>query len=177
MTDTPHLTGEKFDHKIAAIFASDSKANAAAESVRDTLGLEQRQVIVISPEDKHQGRELEPDSKGILHTIIRSHLWLAGMGAVSGLVLFVVTYSAGIGFVVNNAVAAAILMIVYCAVMGLLLAGLLSLRPDHTPYIVKSQAALKEGKSVVTVHASSLEQMQQANTELEKHSSQIVTTL
>ncbi|TVP91999.1 MAG: hypothetical protein EA348_02945 [Pseudomonadaceae bacterium] len=177
MSDSPQITGEKFDHKIAAIFATSNDAHIAAESVRDSMELEQRQVIVINPGDAHPGRELEPDSKGILQTLIRSHLWLGAFGALAGLILFIATYASGIGFVVNNAVPAFLLMIVYCAVMGLLLAGLVSLRPDHAPYLIKAQNALKEGKSVITIHASSQEQMQQASDELEKHSAQVIHSL
>ncbi|MCL5042574.1 MAG: hypothetical protein M1440_08980 [Gammaproteobacteria bacterium] len=177
MTDATPITGEQFDHKVAGIFTSSSQANTAAESVRDTLKLEQRQVIVVNPDDAHPGRELEPDTSGILRTMIRSHLWLGGLGALAGLLLFIVTYSAGVGFVTANAVPAAALFIVFSAVIGLLLGGLVSMRPDHMPYLVKAQAALKEGKSVVTIHAASLKQMQAASDELEKHSGQVVSSL
>ncbi|SDT96358.1 6TM ABC transporter family protein [Halopseudomonas salegens] len=177
MTDAQHITGEKFDHKVAAVFASSNEAHTAAESVRDSLNLEQRQVIVVDPGDAHQGRELEPDSTGIMRTMIRSHLWLGAFGALAGLLLFMVTFFAGIGFVTTNALTAAALFIVFGAVIGMLLAGLVSLRPDHMPYLMKAQAALRDGKSVVTIHASSIEQMKQANSELEKHSGQVVNSL
>lgn len=177
MAHAPHMTGEKFDHKVAAIFASESEAQSAAEAVQLSVGLEKKQVVVLRPGDPHEGRKLEPENGGIQRTMIRSHLWLGAIGAAVGLVLFGLVFASGVPFIVSNAVAACALFIGFGAVLGMMLAGLVSLRPDHQPYIIKAQTALRDGKSVVAVHAATLEQSKQAITELKRHHAQIVNSL
>lgn len=177
MAHAPHITGEKFDHKVAAIFATEAEAQNAAEEVRLAVGLEEKQVFVLRPNDPHEGRKLEPEDGGIWRTMIRSHLWLGGIGAVVGLLLFMLAFSSDVRFIVTNAMAAAALFVGFGAVLGMMLAGLISLRPDHLPYIIKAQSALREGKSVVAVHARSVEQSKQAIDELEKHHAQVVNSL
>jgi len=156
------LTGEHFDHKVAAIFASEADARQAAEQLRADTDLSDRQVLIMRPEDRHKGRELEPESRGIWRTLVRSHVWLFVAGAAAGLLLFLVTFFAGIEFVTQNALWAAGVFIVICSLVGAMVGGLVTLRPDHTPYIMATQAALEEGKTVVTVHARTAEQKQAA---------------
>ncbi|MEC7432680.1 MAG: hypothetical protein VYC10_05135 [Pseudomonadota bacterium] len=62
-------------------------------------------------------------------------------------------------------------------ILGLLVAGGVTLRPDHTPYVAKAQSALKEGKYVLTVHASSSEQLKEATTVLKNRNVRLVRTI
>lgn len=156
------ITGETFDHKIAAIFASETEALDAAESIRSHTTLRDAQVFIISPHDPHSGKALEPEDRGIWRTLVRSHIWLGIAGAAAGLILFGFLMAADIRFVVANAVTAMFITIVFGATTGMMLGGLITLRPDHMPYLMKTQAALKEGKYVVAVHATSSEQQQEA---------------
>jgi len=58
-----------------------------------------------------------------------------------------------------------------------MLAGAVSLRPDHTPYISASRDALKQGKHVVVVHATSTDQLNQAEGVLKANGGETVRTL
>ncbi len=162
------LTGEHFDHKMAAIFSSDADATQAAEAVRAATDLSGRQVIVARPGDRHLGRELEPEDRGIWRTLVRSHIWLAVAGAVTGLLLFLLTFFSGVPFVTQNVIWAVGVFIAYGTLVGAMVGGLGTLRPDHIPYIRAAKSALKEGKYVVTVHAETPSQMQAAKCRLPK---------
>ena len=162
MRSSASLTGEAVDHKIAAVFESSTEAENTALALRTETTLAAEQVIVISPDDPDSGRALEPESQGIWRTLVRSHVGLGVAGAVMGFVLFLVLYSADVAFITLNLVVSGIVLTVFGAVGGLLLAGMITLRPDHMPYLMQAQSALRRGKYVLAVHASSADQLEEA---------------
>lgn len=177
MKNSMGLTGESSSHKLAAIFASEPAAREAAVKVVDAVGLDNDQVEVVNPGDDEPGRKLEPESRGIWHTLIRAHLWLGLAGAAIGAILYFLLWAAGVAAVVDNTAWAAGMLILGFFVGGLLLGGLVTARPDHVPYIRAAASALRDGKSVVVVHARDLEQLRQAKAELEKHHADVIPTL
>jgi len=72
MSDAARLTGEASNRKIAAVFGGPAEAQRAAQALRAALSLGQAQVQVIAPDEPHPGRKLEPESRGIWHTIVRA---------------------------------------------------------------------------------------------------------
>jgi hypothetical protein len=82
-----------------------------------------------------------------------------------------------VGFIAQNGVVAAAVLAALGLILGLLLAGGVTLRPDHTPYVAKAQSALKDGKYVLTVHASSAEQLKEATAVLKNRNVQLVRTI
>lgn len=177
MTEHSPLTGEVSNSKVAAVFTSEAAAREVAAQVRDQLQLSAAQVRVITPADRRPGRKLEPESEGIFRTIIRAHVRLGLLGAVAGAVAFGVMWAMGIPMIVNSAVMAGAVIIAFGVVAGLLLGGLVSLRPDHDLYIIKVYDALGEGRSAVVVHAFSREQSAQAEALLRSGSGEVVSTL
>ena len=177
MTGNSPLTGEVSNSKVAAIFADEATARAVAANVQGTLQLTDAQVQVLSPSDRGPGRKLEPESGGMLRTIIRAHVVLGLLGAVAGAAAFGVLWAMAVPMIVNSAVLAAAVIVVFGAVAGLMLGGLVSLRPDHDRYIAKVFEALDEGRSAVVVHAFSREQNAQAETLLKAASGEVVATL
>lgn len=177
MTGNSLLTGEVSNSKVAAIFADETAARAVAMRVQTTLQLTDAQVQVITPADRKPGRKLEPESDGIFHTILRTHAVLCLLGAVAGAVVFGVLWAMAVPMIVNSAVMAAAVIVVFGAVAGLMLGGLVSLRPDHDLYINKVFDALGEGHSAVVVHAFSREQNAQAEALLKAASGEVVATL
>lgn len=177
MKPSVSITGEHQAHKVAAIFETESDANGVAQTLSQDTSLDDEQVIVVTPHDQHQGEALEPENKGIWHTLLRSHLWLGVGGAIAGFILFLILSAAGVGFIVQNTMAAAAVLAALGGVLGLLLAGGVTLRPDHTPYVVKAQTALTKGKYVLTVHASSSEQLKEATTVLKNRNVKLVRSI
>lgn len=112
-----------------------------------------------------------------MHTIIRTHLWLGLAGAVVGILAFGIMIALDVQFIVLSPWWSAFLLTGFGAVGGLMLGGAVSLRPDHSPYISASREALKQGKHVVVVHATSTDELKQAETILKQDGGETVRTL
>ncbi|MFL1455386.1 hypothetical protein ACJO5Y_13185 [Marinobacter sp. GN3S48] len=177
MKPSMSLTGEHGGHKIAAVFDAETDARDVAKALWESTSLTDKQVMVLSPNDRHQGEELEPEDQGIWRTLVRSHIGLGVAGAIGGFMLFLVLNASGIGLIAQNTVVAASVFTAFGAVFGLLLAGAVTIRPDHTPYLIKTQSALREGKYVLAVHASSLQQLQEAKSLLKSRHIKTVQSL
>ncbi|WP_111642320.1 hypothetical protein [Marinimicrobium alkaliphilum] len=177
MSDVTQVSGEKFDHKVAGIFESRSAAEAAADKVQNETDVRKNQIFVVGPDDPHPGAELEPESKGIWRTLLLSHLWLGLIGAVLGGVFFWILYAADVGFIVHNAMPAALLIVAFSFILGLMFAGLVTLRPDHAPYIMVSQSALRQGKYVVAVHARDRDQLRSAKAVLDREKVKTISSI
>lgn len=171
------LTGEISDHKVAGLIDDEAGAHETAAAVRAETGLNEAHVRVLSPGDDSIGRSLEPESRGIMHTIIRTHLWLGLAGAVVGILAFGIMIALDVKFIVLSPWWSAFLLTGFGAVGGLMLGGAVSLRPDHSPYISASREALKQGKHVVVVHATSTDELKQAETILKQDGGETVRTL
>ena len=61
--------------------------------------------------------------------------------------------------------------------LGLLLAGGVTIRPDHTPYLMKAQSALRKGQYVLAIHAENTQQVQEAKSLLSARNVKTVQTL
>ncbi|MGB3612020.1 MAG: hypothetical protein WA987_16725 [Cellvibrio sp.] len=171
------ISGEHFDHKIAGIFDDEGSAKSAADAISKATSLRANQIFVIGPNDRHPGWELEPEDKGIWHTMLKAHLWLGIVGGIVGFVLFLILFSAGIAFVVQNATTTAAITTGFGIVVGMMFGGLVTLRPDHMPYVSVSQSALRKGKFIVAVHATSADQLKEANLEFDRLHIKTVSSL
>lgn len=182
MSDTPNDTpdgviGEFAGSKVAAIFPGEAAARDAASRVRQTLSLSDAQVQVVTPRDRRPGRKLEPESHGIFRTLLQAHLKLGIAGLGVGVIAWFVLKTLGIPFIVNNGMVALAVLAAFGAVAGLMLGGLVTLRPDHDVYIHKVYEAMGEGRSAVVVHAFDADQRQAADALLNEMSGEVVSTL
>lgn len=177
MNSLSALTGEHSDSKVAAMFDTERRARRTAQGLRRTLGLKQSQVQVITPQVRHPDRKLEPEGRGIMRTIIIAHVKLGALGLVAGVVLFGLLYASGLQLVTSSPGFAAALIIGYGGVFGLMAGGLVSLRPDHDPYIHKVRDALDEGRSAVVVHAFDAGQRDAAMRTLDAEGGDTIRTL
>lgn len=171
------LTGEKSDHKVIGLVADEAAAHKLAAAVRAGTGLKESQVRVLSPGDDRIGRSLEPENRGIVHTMIRAHLWLGLAGAVVGALAFGIMIALGVEFIALSPWWSALLLIGFGTIGGLMLGGAVSLRPDHSPYIAASREALQEGRHVVVVHATSADELERAEAILKSNADETVRTL
>lgn len=171
------VTGETSDSKVAAVFDNEPEARAIARQVQHMLGVQQGQVQVITPGDTRPGRKLEPEGRGIFRTILIAHYKMGLAGLAMGAALFAVLHVAGLEAVVLSPALAAALIIGYGGVFGLMAGGLVSLRPDHTPYVAKVRTALAEGRCAVVVHAFDDAQRDRAREVLVAHGGDTIRTL
>lgn len=171
------VSGEVSNSKLAAVFGSDQAARAAARALQDEASLQPAQVQVVTPADTHADRKLEPESRGIWHTIVTAHVRLGIAGLVAGLVVFAVMMLLDIPFITQSPWAAAAVIASFGGVAGLLLGGLVSLRPDHDRYIHATRDAMAERRTTVVVHAFSIEQAAKAEEILAGRGGEVTRTL
>lgn len=177
MPDTTLLTGEVSNSKVAAVFPSLPEARRAAAAVSTALSLGAAQVQVITPAEPHPGRKLEPETRGIWRTIVVAHLRLGVVGAIVGLVAFAVLMAIGLPFITRSPVAAALVLLFFGTLAGLLLGGLVALRPDHDRYVEATRDAMAAGNTTVVVHAFTVEQREQASDFLREAGGDVTSTL
>lgn len=171
------VTGELSDSKVAAVFDSERAARASAREVEHALGVQSSQVQVVTPSTPRPGRKMEPEGQGIFRTLIVAHYKLGLAGLALGTVVFAAMYMAGLAAVVNSPGLAAALTIGYGGVFGLMAGGLVSLRPDHGPYVAKVRSALEEGRCAVVVHAFDTGERDRAEEVLAAHGGETIRTL
>lgn len=176
MAELLNLLPEASSGKVAALFTSEAAARRAADDVRTTLGLSDAQVQVVTPDDRHPGRKLEPEGHGIFRTMLRAHAQFGLLGLAAGAALFGALWWAGVPMVAQSPGFAAFAILFFGAIGGLMAGGLLTLRPDHDPYILLVQEALAGGRYAVVVHALSSAQKGAAEACLDDASDEVVAT-
>jgi hypothetical protein len=177
MSETSPITGELSNSKVAAVFPRAADAHTAATAVAVALSLGSAQVQVITPAEPHAGRKLEPESRGIWRTIVGAHLKLGIAGAVAGVLVFAALHAYGLPFIVNSPVAAGLVLLFFGTVAGLMLGGLVALRPDHDRYVEATRDAMSAGRTTVVVHAFSSDQAGQAADFLRAQGGEVTSTL
>ncbi|MDQ2075108.1 hypothetical protein [Marinimicrobium sp. ABcell2] len=173
MKDPMGMIAELFNHKVAGICRTDVDADHALESLRKGTSLSYDQVFVVRPGERHPDADLAPDWS----LMIRYQLWLGGIGALLGLAVYLLFLLMGAEFAFQRWLVSISLFVIGGALSGVLLSALAMLRPDHAQYLVASQAALQEGKTVVAAHTLSASQLQQARHVLERLKVRTISTL
>lgn len=174
---TTLITDEYWNHKLAAVFHSGRTAQTAAQALISRLGLGEAQVQLVAPGEAFPGRKLEPESQGILRTIVVSHIRLGIAGAVFGLLAFATLYVLDIPFIVQSPVASGLVIVTFCLFGGMSVGGLLALRPDHDRYIQATRDAMRAGDTTVVVHAFSRAQQSEAASLLREQGADVTSTL
>ena len=171
------LTGEVSDSKAAGIFNNPANARRVAREVRARLSLSPAQVRVMTPGEARAARKLEPESNGVMRTLVIAHCKLGLVGLAAGALLFGAMLLAGVPAVTQSPWLAGALTIGYGGIFGLFAGGLVSLRPDHGRYLFKVRDALRQGRSAVVVHARNHRERDGASDLLKARSGETVTTL
>ena len=168
--------GEKYLTKVAAVFDDGEQARAAAERVRREAAIAPDQVRVLRPDDPAMSRKLEPETRGIARTLARSHITLGIAGLLIGLAAALVLVALDIILFTWNPLYTVIVFGFFGAIAGLLLGGLVSMRPDHDRLIALVRASAREGQWFVLVHARDHEQERRAKDALKAVSGKVVST-
>lgn len=176
MSDSP-VSGEVSNSKLAAVFDSGPAARDAAAALVAAVGLQPAQVKVIAPDEPDANIKLEPEGGGIWRTIVIAHVRLGILGAVLGGVAFGIMMWMGVPFVARSPVAAGLVTICFGAVGGLLLGGLVSIRPDHDRYVQATHDAMDARRTTVIVHALSHDEQARAREFLASRGAEVTGTL
>lgn len=152
MSDNP-VTAEVSNSKLVAVFPSVDAARDAAAALVAASDIEAPQLKLIAPGETDIGIKLEPEGGNIWRTVLVSHLRLGIAGGIAGVLLFVVLWMLGVPFVSGAPMAAAGVALFFGVIAGLMFGGLVSLRPDHSPYVDAARQARDSGRASIVVHA------------------------
>lgn len=177
MNDAIDPTGEQSNHKLAAVFSDASEAGEACRRLADETSLDRDRIDVLDSASENQHRRLLPESHGIWQTVLRSHLVLGLVGATLGLALFAILFLGGVPFVADNPLLSVLVFVHVFTLFGLMVGGLVSLRPDQVPYVRAARRALESGQSVLLVHAESADELDEARAFLQQPAQKTVRTI
>ncbi|MHB8914915.1 MAG: hypothetical protein ACYC4K_03785 [Thiobacillus sp.] len=174
------LFGERSLTKIAAIFDSRSKAETTVLRLRQAAGMSDAQVKLVGPEDNvgvvdaPLSRKLEPESSGIWHTLLRTHVVTGTVGLVLGALLYTWLRFDGNDSIANYPFLSLVVLVFFGGIFGMLFGGLLSLRPDHYRVMAAVRKAIKRGRWAVISHPVNPEQTREVIDELHRQHINVV---
>lgn len=108
------------------------------------------------------GRSLEPEQRGIFRTLLKTHAITGLGGMVLGLLLYFWLYSAGQPTITSSPLIAFGAIVGFAIAFGLILGGLLTLRPDHVKLIASVRSALAANRWALVLHPVNPAQVQAA---------------
>lgn len=171
------LFGERSLTLVAGLFPETAAARLAAETLRSRLAVGERDVTVVAPGDPDIARALEPEQRGIWHTMLRSHALLGALGFGLGLLLAAALIVGGWPAAVASPWATTAIAAGFMAIAGMLVAGLLTLRPDHALVIRRVRHALRHGRTAVVAHPRDEAAAHEASAALEAAGAEVVRSV
>ncbi|MBA4741600.1 MAG: hypothetical protein H2060_02680 [Azoarcus sp.] len=175
--------GERSVTKVVGAFDSEEAAREVARKVVDESLLTNSQVRVLTPSEVEIGgdaviaRAVEPETRGIWHTLLRAHASAGLIGLLAGVLLFAFLMGGGVRAVVSSPVLSFIALAGFGLIFGLLVGGALSLRPDHGRVIAAVRDAVSNGQWAVVAHPQDAQQTDLVVAYLESRSDRVVRTL
>lgn len=174
------IFGEHSLTKLAGLFECQRDAERVAWELKRNAGLNDGQVSLVGASDGTAldsptfSRKLEPEQAGIWRTLIRAHVIGAIAGMVAGLLVyagFVVAHSSAI---LSTPAMSLVAMVFLGGLAGLLVGGLLSLRPDHYRVIAVVRRAIREEQWALVIHPVTEMQLDQSLKILQARSCRVV---
>jgi len=160
--------GERSVTKVAGLFATRSGAEIAMHDLLDSCRLSATQVNVLNPLDGSPARNdaldraVEPEQRGIWLTVIRAHLVMGLLGLLAGVLLYAVLMAMDNAALRSTPGMGLVALAGFGATFGLMVGGVLALRPDHGRVIGIVRGGLQSGQWAVVVHPLDSGQTRQA---------------
>lgn len=176
MSDLP-VTGEVSNSKLAAVFDREFAARAAIDALVSDAGLQQAQIKLVKPSEPHPGIKLQPEGQGIWRTIVIAHLRFGIAGLVVGALVWALLMGLEVTLIVSSAVVSGVAFVFMGGIAGLMLGGLVALRPDQDRYMQATQDAIAEHRYTVVVHALSGDEADRAAKVLAGLDAEVTRTL
>ena len=142
--------------------------------------MEDAQVKLVGPADSVGvveapiSRKLEPEQAGIGRTMLRAHVTTAVIGMVAGALLYLIFRLAANTAVVSSPFLSLGVMLFFGGIFGLMLGGLIALRPDHYRVMATVRKAIKRGRWAVVSHPVNSEQTTLILNELHRYGAHVV---
>ncbi|MAR91669.1 MAG: hypothetical protein SV765_02890 [Pseudomonadota bacterium] len=167
---------ERKPAKVGAVFDSKEAADAAVADITTEQSLNEAWVMVITPDDPRYERKLQPETRGIWKTAVGSHLILGLLGLVAGAALYGGLHATGVAWVTNTSLLGLIPFLSVGLLVGMMLGGLITLRPDQDRIWFLAQTAREQNRWLVVVHGASQASVQRAREMLTPACSEIATS-
>jgi hypothetical protein len=135
---------------VAAVFDRRAAAERAVATLRHRGG-SWGTVEFVSPGERALGRKFEPDTAGIGGTALRSHLVFGALGPLLGLLVAAVLVQDPGSLAAQEPLWVAFTCALLGGFAGLIVAGLLTLRPDHGIVIEAVSEQVDDGAWAVIV--------------------------
>ncbi len=176
------LLAERSPHKLAGIYARGDAAHEAQREIVAEGRMHVRQVRVLNPRNDADDsdalfRQIEPEGERIPRTLLRTHVLLGISGAFVGIMAFAIAWSSGSEMLRSTPVAGFIAFTFLTAVAGMLIAGLIGLRPDQRVLAMRLQDRLRDGQWAVIAHPLDRCQSDAAGRVLGRSARQVLRTL
>lgn len=152
---TTSLNNEEFATKVAGVFDSKEQAGNAFSSLSEDSEFELSNIEIIAAHDQRFDEKVEPEDKNIAKTLLKAHLLFAALGLVVGLIISTVFLFTDVEFMQSFILETYAGVCTICIFIALLVAGFVSIRPDHDPLINEVRQATSSGKWAVVVHTDS----------------------
>jgi len=171
------IQDEKHTGRVAAVFGSEQEAKAAKQKLIDQGKIKPGVISIVKPNDSQLSKKVEPESHGIAKTLVKSHVWLGLAGTIIGLVIATILVTIGPDIAQSSPLLIYIVFIFFGAIFGLMLAGAVSLRPDHDPLITQTVEASQEHQWSVVVQTDDQDDIDLVKKLLEKSAIELSETL
>jgi hypothetical protein len=169
------LFGERSLTLVAATFSDQATAAEAATELR--ADMPQVEVDLVRPREADLARKMEPESAGIWRTAVRSHLALGPAGLVLGVVAAALLVALGWPAAASSPVFTMLFLATLGLFAGLMLAGLLTLRPDRSRVTQSIRSRSRSGQWAVVAHPKSPAQSELVVDRLEKSGGTVIQSL
>ena len=147
------LFGEQSLTLVADTFSDQATAAGAATELR--ADMPQVEVDLVRPRDADFARKMEPESTGIWRTAIRSHLMLGPAGFLLGALASATLVALGWPAAVTSPMLTTLFLATLGLFAGLMLAGLVTLRPDRSRVTLSIRRRNRAGQWAVVAHPRS----------------------
>lgn len=162
------IFGERSLTKVAGIYATALSAEDARARLLRSGKWADGQVVLLTPADGKMSRraimarKMEPESRGIFRTILRAHLFTALVGFAVGVGAWWLLWQTGNQLIGSSPRLSFLALAFFGTVFGLMVGGLISLRPDHARVITIVRSALRSGQWAAVAHPLDAQQADDA---------------
>lgn len=162
------LTREEYPFLVGATYSRRDEARGAAETLQMRMHLNSDQISIVSPGDKHFGSKIETEADAIGRTLLHTHLNFGLLGAALGFGISMALTVWGPTAIQSSPSLSIIAFTIIGLFLGLLFAGLISIRPDHDPVIDSVREAVTHNHWAVVVRVPSETEKARAETLLNR---------
>lgn len=163
--------------KVSATYSSESSAEHAVQAVINSTGLSSSDVSIVPPYDSHFDEKLESDDKKVGFFMLKAHMAFALAGVVIGAFIAILLAFYGPVYTQTSPVLTVVALSILGFFIGLMIAGLVSLRPDQDSVVNQTREATQEGNWVVVVNSPSHDKTEQVYDVLGETADSVSTSL